>query len=146
MRLVRDAEVRVAPNKHGFLALLLEAAERVPGCRSASPRGRILCVAAQIHVDGATLLRALERPGLPDWSTLDKLEAGTEIPLLRWLVALERITPDALAEALAQEVPAEPLSPLERRVLRATRTLPREVVDWFLDALDRLPRRPADSG
>src|SRR4051794_11091598 len=88
MRLVREAEVRVAPNKHGFLALLLEAAERVPGCRTPTPRGRILCVAAQVHVDGATLFRALERTGLPDWSTLDKLEAGTEIPLLRWLVAL----------------------------------------------------------
>ena len=143
--MARDSEVKVAPNKHGFLALLLEAAERVPGCRAASPRGRILCVAEQVHVDGATLFRALERPGLPDWSTLDKLEAGTEIPLLRWLVALERITPDDLANALEQEVPAEPLSPLERRVLRATRTLPQEVVDWFLDALDRLPRRPADS-
>jgi hypothetical protein len=143
---VRNSEVKVAPNKHGFLALLLEAAARLPDCRTATLRGRILCVAAQVHVDGATLFRALERTGLPDWSTLDKLEAGTGIPLLRWLVALERISPDDLADALEQELPAEPLSPLERRVLRATRTLPREVVDWVLDALDRLPGRPEDAG
>ena len=143
---MRNSEVKVAPNKHGFLALLLEAAARVRDCRAATLRGRILCVAAQVHVDGATLVRALERTSLPDWSTLDKLEAGTGIPLLRWLVALERITPDDLADALEQEVPAEPLSPLERRVLRATRSLPREVVDWVLDALDRLPGRPEDAG
>jgi hypothetical protein len=142
---VRNSEVNVAPNQHGFLALLLEAAARVPDCRATTLRGRILCVAAQVHVDGATLFRALERTSLPDWSTLDKLEAGTGIPLLRWLVALERIRPDDLADALEQEVPGEPLSPLERRVLRATRTLPREVVDWVLEALDRLPGRPEDA-
>jgi hypothetical protein len=112
----RKADFSIADYKHDFLALLLEVAAGLPDCHATTPRGA--CSAWQRTVScRAPRSRALERPGLPTWSTLDKLEVQTGIELWRWLIALRRTTLEEMAEALGQEAPAEPLTATRRRWL-----------------------------
>src|SRR5205807_1763747 len=123
----------VAANKHDWLALLLQTAARVPSCGRRTARARVGCLARHCHVDPATLFRALAREGLPDWSTLDKLERYAEVPLLRSLVALGRIGATELAAALGEQVPAEGLSPLQRSWQDVISAWPPDQVRFFVD-------------
>lgn len=134
------------------MSLLLQVAAGLPDCEESSTRGRVLCVARAAKVDGATLVRLLAREGLPDWPTLDKLEKWTGVPLLRWLVALGRISAADLAGGASAGPPAQPLTDTEWAVIEAMRRMRPAARLWaqgwlqsYPDLLSIAPGAPGDA-
>jgi hypothetical protein len=141
------------PSKAGYKDLLLRRAAELPDCRQRqSDWDRLNCLAEVAsavlgrRVYPSTLRDALAREGLPDWSTLDALEAGAGLPLLEQLVALGRTTLAEMAEALDREMPTTQFTPPERRLVEASRWWGPEVTQHMLAAAEVLQRRVSSCG
>lgn len=118
--------LRIADNKHKFVALLDEACRRLD-IDDEDRHSRLIALAVRCDLDKATLFRAVERDGPPALNTLRALSVKTQIPVTSWLLSLGALDADDIGRALARHSRPDLLDEKQLRALEIVTPLPDDV-------------------